>query len=451
MRTHFTRCLAVVLTAASLASCSRDHARTDEAVSAALHAAVDAKRPSFTAEAGKRGHQVWQDAQRFYRQNGYQLAWSNGTRARAPFDALLRALHAADREGLEPSDYGVAELDAAPRSGFTRDQAVTFDLRATYAYLHCAWDLTHGTVDPEDLDPHWHASTRLRSTARSGQAQEIDLPATLQSALGDGRVERSLSDLAPSSPQYQGLKQQLARARTGGDAATAQQIVMNMERWRWLPDDLGSRYILVNIPEFRLDVIENGRSVLDMKVVTGKKTSPTPVLADRLTTVVFSPYWNIPQDIVEKEILPKLEKNPGYLEKNNIEQDGESGRYRQRPGTGNSLGGVKFVFPNHFNVYLHDTPSQALFDRVERDFSHGCVRLDEPDALAQYVLRDQPEWTAEKIAAAMRSGTEHAVKLKQPLPIYLVYFTAWEEQGALETAPDVYGLDRRHDTAAKGQ
>src|SRR5258705_6263136 len=194
MRTHPTRCLAVVLTAASLASCSRDHARTDEAVSAALHAAVDAKRPSFTAEAGKRGHQVWQEAQRFYRQNGYQLAWSNGTRARAPFDALLRALHAADREGLEPSGYGVAELDAAPRSGFTRDQAVTFDLRATYAYLHCAWDLTHGTVDPEDLDPHWHASTRLRSTARSGQAQEIDLPATLQSALGDGSVERSLSD-----------------------------------------------------------------------------------------------------------------------------------------------------------------------------------------------------------------------------------------------------------------
>jgi murein L,D-transpeptidase YcbB/YkuD len=442
MRTHRTRwlALALVLAAASLASCSRNDARTDETVSAALHAAVDAKRPSFTTDAGERGHQVWQEAQRFYRQNGYQLAWSSGTRARAPFDALLRGLHAADREGLEPSDYGIAELDAAPRSGFTRDQAVTFDLRATYAYLQYAWDLTHGTVDPEDIDPHWHATER-----------NVDLHNALLSAIGDGSVERSLSDLAPSSPQYQGLKQQLARARAGGDAAKVQQIATNMERWRWLPDDLGSRYILVNIPAFRLDAIEGGRSVLDMKVVTGKKTSPTPVLADRMTTVVFSPYWNIPQDIVDKEILPKLEKNPDYLEKNNIEQDGESGRYRQRPGAGNSLGGVKFVFPNHFNVYLHDTPSQALFDRVERDFSHGCVRLDQPDALAQYLLRDQPEWTAEKIAAAMRSGTEHAVKLKQPLPIYLVYFTAWDEHGELKTVPDVYGLDRRHDVAAKGQ
>jgi murein L,D-transpeptidase YcbB/YkuD len=260
-----------------------------------------------------------------------------------------------------------------------------------------------------------------------------------------------LTGLGPSSPQYQGLKHQLALAHGRGDAAAVQQIAMNMERWRWLPDDLGGRYVLVNIPAFRLDVIESGRSVLDMKVVTGKKASPTPVLADQMTTVVFSPYWNIPQDIVRKEILPKVEKDPDYLEKNNMEADGESGRYRQRPGKGNSLGGVKFLFPNHFNVYLHDTPSQSLFERVERDFSHGCVRLDEPDALAQYVLRDQPEWTPEKIAEAMRSGTERAVKLKQPLPIYLVYFTAWEEDGQLKTVPDVYGLDRRRDVAAKGQ
>jgi len=189
--------------------------------------------------------------------------------------------------------------------------------------------------------------------------------------------------------------------------------------------------------------------VLEMKVVTGKKDSPTPVLADRMTTVVFSPYWNIPTDIVDKEITPKIEKDPEYLDKQHIEVD-DRGRYRQLPGPGNSLGRVKFLFPNHFNVYLHDTPAQALFNRVERDFSHGCVRVDDPDALARYVLRDQPEWTAEKISAAMQSGTEQAVKLKSPLPIYLVYFTAWEEGGALKTVPDVYGLDRRHD-AAKGQ
>ena len=187
-----------------------------------------------------------------------------------------------------------------------------------------------------------------------------------------------------------------------------------------------------------------------MKVVTGKKSSPTPVLADRMTTVVFSPYWNIPQDIVQKEILPKADRDPSYLEKNNMEAD-EKGNYRQRPGKGNSLGQVKFLFPNHYNVYLHDTPAQSLFERLERDFSHGCVRLDEPMKLAQYVLRDQPEWTGDRIRAAMDAGTERAVALKQPLPIYLVYFTAWEDGGVLKTVPDVYGIDRRHTAAVTGQ
>jgi len=163
-----------------------------------------------------------------------------------------------------------------------------------------------------------------------------------------------------------------------------------------------------------------------------------------MTTVVFSPYWNIPSDIVSKEILPKLDKDPDYLERNNIEMDESGQRYRQRPGKGNSLGQVKFLFPNHFNVYLHDTPAQSLFNRIERDFSHGCVRLERPLDLAKYVLRDQPEWTEDRIVAAMNRGVEQSVALKQPLPIYLVYFTAWEENGTLQTRPDVYGLDRRH-------
>jgi murein L,D-transpeptidase YcbB/YkuD len=188
--------------------------------------------------------------------------------------------------------------------------------------------------------------------------------------------------------------------------------------------------------------------VLAMNVVTGKKASPTPVLSDRMKYVVFSPYWNIPTDIAEREIAPKAEQDPGYLERNNIEVDEEGGRYRQRPGKGNSLGLVKFVFPNHFNVYLHDTPAQSLFDHIERDFSHGCVRLERPMDLAKYVLRDQPEWTEDKISAAMQAGVERSVNLRQPLPIYLVYFTAWEEDGGLKTVPDVYGHDRRHDAAA---
>jgi murein L,D-transpeptidase YcbB/YkuD len=240
------------------------------------------------------------------------------------------------------------------------------------------------------------------------------------------------------------------------------QIALNMERWRWLADDLGPRYLLVNIPAFHLDAIENGRSVLGMKVVTGKTENKTPVLADEITTVVFSPYWNIPPDILQKETIPQAAKDPGYLERNNIEVlgPGDDGpvdpssvnwsdvdtrrvRLRQRPGKGNSLGGVKFVFPNHYNVYLHDTPAEALFDRIERDFSHGCIRLERPADLAQYVLRDQSEWTPERITQAMDAGVERGVALKQPLPIYLVYFTAWEEGGNVHFRDDVYGYDHR--------
>jgi murein L,D-transpeptidase YcbB/YkuD len=428
---------ALLFIAAATASCTRHASKTDDSISAALRGAVDSKQPGLGADDGDRGREVWKEEQRFYRQSGYQLAWSDGRRVRANFDALLRALRAADRDGLDPAEYHLADLEAAKKA-FTRERAIDFDLRASYAYLQYASDLTHGTVDPEDVDPQWHAAPR-----------DVDLHNLLESAVGSGRVEQSLQELAPSSPQYQGLKHQLAVARSKGDAAATGQIAMNMERWRWLPDDLGSRYLIVNIPAYRLDAIENGASVLGMKVVTGKKDSPTPVLADRMTSVVFSPYWNIPTDIVDKEITPKIDKDPEYLEKQHIEVD-DNGRYRQLPGPGNSLGRVKFLFPNHFNVYLHDTPAQALFNRVERDFSHGCVRVDDPDALARYVLRDQPEWTAEKISAAMQSGTEQAVKLKSPLAIYLVYFTAWEEGGALKTVPDIYGLDRRHD-AAKGQ
>jgi len=126
-------------------------------------------------------------------------------------------------------------------------------------------------------------------------------------------------------------------------------------------------------------------------------------------------------------------------------------RIRQKPGRGNSLGLVKFIFPNHFNVYLHDTPAPALFDRIERDFSHGSVRIERPLDLAKYVLRDQPEWTEEKIKASMHAGVERSVALRQALPVYLMYFTAWDENGRLETRPDVYGHDRKQRLAADPQ
>jgi len=430
----------------SIAGCTRKPALGDEVVRDRLTQALTAKRPPFDSENSKRTRRVWDETRRFYEANGTQLAWSDARKPRSAVDGLVRALRAADREGLNAADYDVSGLDAA-RQAFDTEHAIDFDVRCTYAYLRYGWDLTHGSIDPETVAPQWHAVPRGKDLHGS---QKSALDAGPSTGSGRSSIEASLESLAPHAPPYLGLKHQLALALDRHDATEVDRIVMNMDRWRWLPDELGSRYLIVNIPAFRLDAIENGQSVLSMRVITGREDNPTPVLADEITSVVFSPYWNIPESIVQKEILPKLVNDPAYLQRNNMETDESGQHYRQRPGRGNSLGAVKFVFPNHFNVYLHGTPSVSLFKRIERDFSHGCVRLERPLDLAKYVLRDQPEWTAERIVSAMNAGSERGVKLTAPLLIYLVYLTAWEEGGVLRTVRDVYGLDKRHAAMSEG-
>ena len=238
------------------------------------------------------------------------------------------------------------------------------------------------------------------------------------------------------------------------------QVRLNLERWRWLPRDLGPRYILVNIPEYHLEVWEGGKVPLSMRVVVGKEDTPTPIFNDVMTYIVLSPYWNVPPDIAEGETLPAVLKDPGFLERQNMEvldakgtvvdpatidlDDPEQYRFRQRPGAANSLGLVKFMFPNQFNVYLHDTPADSLFDRATRSFSHGCVRVEDPVALARYVLSDQPEWTDERLEEAMHAGEERHVKLKTPTPVYLGYWTARvSADGVLQLRNDIYGIDAR--------
>ena len=241
------------------------------------------------------------------------------------------------------------------------------------------------------------------------------------------------------------------------------QIAINLERWRWMPDDLGSRHFLVNVPEFHLYARENGRTALDMRVVVGKRGNETPLFADEMETVVFSPYWNVPETIALEETAPAVQRDPAYLARNNMEVIDASGRvvppevipwgdeaalegyrFRQRPGAGNALGYVKFLFPNRHAVYLHDTPADALFKRIGRAFSHGCVRVEEPERLARYVLRDQSKWSDDAIRAAMRAGTERHVRLTEKIPIYLVYMTAFvHADGALYFRDDVYGYDAR--------
>ena len=224
-----------------------------------------------------------------------------------------------------------------------------------------------------------------------------------------------------------------------------EQLLMNMDRMRWLANNPSGNLIVVNIPEFVLHVYEGKQKIYDIDVVVGKEGHSTMMFNGDLNQVVFSPYWNVPPSIVAKEILPAMEKNPNYLTKENMETTGNDDGLpviRQRPGPGNALGKVKFLFPNSFNIYLHDTPSKSLFDRDKRAYSHGCIRVREPEKLANYVLRNQPEWTPEKINEAMNSGNEKYVKVKDPIPVVITYYTAWvDESGRLNFREDIYGHD----------
>lgn len=215
-------------------------------------------------------------------------------------------------------------------------------------------------------------------------------------------------------------------------------IELNLERWRRMPVDLGERHILVNIAAFRLDAIEDGRSVLDMRVIVGRTHTPTPVVSSAIESVVLNPSWYVPKSIASKEIWPK---GRSYIRRNGFEVLPD-GKLRQRPGPNNSLGQVKFRFPNRFGVYLHDTPSRSLFDRTFRALSHGCVRVERPEDLAAWVLRDDPQWTSEGIQEALDAGRERSVKLLEPIPVHIAYWTAWvDDYGTLWFGQDVYDLD----------
>lgn len=240
------------------------------------------------------------------------------------------------------------------------------------------------------------------------------------------------------------------------------QILVNLERMRWVPVDPGNEYLLVNIPEFKLHVFENNQLAWSCNVVVGKPGANTVIFTKPVRYIVFSPYWNVPPGILGSEVLPGIKRNRGYLARHNMEVVGASGkvispgsinwgRYtganfpyivRQKPGGANSLGKVKFLFPNEYNIYLHDTPSRYLFGETKRSFSHGCIRVAEPKRLAAWLLRRDSSWTSEKIDQAMNSAKEKYVTVKETIPVFIGYFTAFvNSKGQLNFRDDVYGHD----------
>ena len=243
------------------------------------------------------------------------------------------------------------------------------------------------------------------------------------------------------------------------------ELQLNMERWRWYPNSFGKRYLMVNVPDYTLQVMEENWTVRRMRAIVGKSRRQTPALSGRMTYLEFNPYWNIPGKIARKDILPKVVSDPHYLTRQGIRVfdswdrqareldptgimwESLSSRYfpyrlRQDPSDVNALGRVKFMFPNPQSVYIHDTPGKALFNREERHFSSGCVRVETPLDLAQYLL-DSQGWDRTRLEAAMINKRRQTVVLDDPIPVHLVYFTAWvDTDGTVHFREDIYDRDR---------
>ena len=433
----------------------------------------------------------------FYERRGYAPAWSHDGAGE-----LLSALAAAGDHGLQAEDYRTAALRKLADAGVTAD----LDMLLSDAFLTFAAHLRRGKVNPEAIyrdcalgQDKTDLATVLEEALRQGRARAV-LDSLAPPHRGYGLLREALaryrrialrgdSEPVPPGPSLragdQGERVEILRARlaeaaeadgspdlpgatleeavrrfqqrhglvedgVAGPATLAElnlpaadhvrKIEVNLERWRWLPHDLGQRHVLVNIAAFRLDAVEDGRSSLDMRVIVGKPYTRTPMFSSAMNSVVLNPSWNVPKSIVP-EVLAKARKDPSYLRRENFETL-PGGGLRQRPGPRNALGTIKFLFPNRFGVYLHDTSAPALFGSTVRTFSHGCIRIEKPFDLAAWALRDDARWNAGAIRAGIEAGKERSVPLPHKIPVHVAYWTAWVgDDGILRLGRDVYQRD----------
>ncbi len=385
----------------------------------------------------------------FCEQTGNRAVWID-PQGRPTEDAAkaVRRLARASEDGLADADYRAAELTreaaALSQSGeLSAVDAASFDVRLTENVLKFFRHLHLGRVNPRDL------GFRL-----DHGIEPHDFPGLLRSALSAHTFERVVDELRPPFVQYRELVRALKGYRTD-EQVRARQIEMALERLRWLPDLKSERLVIVNIPMFHLWGWEPDRRGWSAPHRHGSDHRPgaddeNPGLCccDDLGCVQPR-IWNVPDSILQNEILPALARDPRYLERHHMEMtaNGAGTRVRQLPGPWNALGRLKFDLPNVHDVYLHDTPAPELFKESRRDFSHGCVRVEDPVRLAEWALKGQSEWTREKILAAIDDGATRTVALLQPLRVVIFYMTAayMPDEGAVRFAEDIYGHDARLD------
>ncbi|HEX8257621.1 MAG TPA: L,D-transpeptidase family protein [Allosphingosinicella sp.] len=354
------------------------------------------------------------EAETVYRSFGGTMvapAWS-----KPAAEDLLAYVDRSGEDGLDPADYAPDALRAALAGG----EQAALDRAATDSFLRVSADLALGNV-PMAARDDWH----LKDNDLTG-AQQFTL---MRKAIQDGTVRDTLASLLPTHPQYAELKGVLA---TTSDKTTADKVRVNLDRWRWLPRDLGRRYVIVNVPAYTVALVEDGHVVARHKAVVGAPKTATPQLGATATGVILNPWWEVP-----KSITPEVQGKRGYVRV----KAGEGWRYRQPPGPANALGRMKVVMPNNYAIYLHDTPSKSAFNKPARAFSHGCIRTQDPLAFAELLLGN-PEWDRAAIDAAIASGKTVEAKATTPTPVYITYFTAAAAQtGKIVSYKDVYGRD----------
>ncbi|MBF9234775.1 L,D-transpeptidase family protein [Microvirga alba] len=445
----------------------------------------------------------------FYAQAKYPLAWAQDGNWSPTAQAVAARLKAADEDGLDPVDYPLPDLglqkDAAPAKWAEADLKLSvsviryardarggridpsrlsplltpkLDLPAVAEVLgQVAKAKDPGAVLAAYNPPHpgYQALKKHLAELRANHPSQptVRLPkgATLRVGMEDPRVplirarfnltkeadaknvydERLASAVAAFQkekglPTNGVLTPQTAAALSGPSVAQMEgELIANMERWRWLPGDLGARHIVVNVPEFRLRFVNAGSVIHQTRVIVGKQQSQTPIFSGDMKYLVVNPSWTVPPSILKKEFLPALANDPTYAARRGYKviRNGDRISVQQPPGERNALGFVKFMFPNQHAVYLHDTPNRSLFAAGKRAFSHGCVRVEQPFQLAEEILGQESTWSEQKLRGLIGKG-ERYVNLRTPLPVHLTYFTlAVDEHGVMKTFDDLYGIDRK--------
>ncbi|MDT2021013.1 L,D-transpeptidase family protein [Methylocella sp. CPCC 101449] len=281
----------------------------------------------------------------------------------------------------------------------------------------------------------------------------VDAESETDPMLYDVRVASAVADFnrANGLPAVNTLTARTIAKLSGGEPLRLEaELLSNMERWRWMPRDMGETRIEVNIPDYRVNVMRGSELIHSARVVVGKPQTPTPVFSDRMQHLIVNPYWNVPTSIIQKEMMPAYAKDPSYFQRRGYEvAKTRNGQLvvRQPPGERNALGHIKFMFPNEHAVYLHDTPSRGLFANARRAYSHGCVRVDQPFRLAEVVLGKENGWSEQKVRS-MVGGGERLVKLPETIPIHIEYFTAFvDDEGKVQLREDIYGYSRKVQTA----